>query len=72
MRDVIEDTPALGPDPFTVTVAQGTVTLRGTVRHRSTAEALQQAIEAVDGVIAVEDHLRYRWDDTRPTPPAYL
>ncbi|GAA0344179.1 CBS domain-containing protein [Actinoallomurus spadix] len=71
-RDVIEETFALEPGDFTVAVAQGTVTVHGTVRHRSTAEALLRAIEAVDGVIEVRDHVRYRWDDTGVIPRAYL
>jgi hypothetical protein len=45
------------------------VTLQGTLQNRSTAAALLRAVEAV---ITVEDHLRYRWDDTDPVPPTYL
>lgn len=46
-----------------VRVANGVVTLAGTLRLRSTSESVHRAALRVPGVIAVHDNLRYEIDD---------
>lgn len=62
--DVVEDGFGLDADGFIVTVALGTVTIRGEVERRSTARALAEAIRRIEGVVNVSDRLSYRVDDT--------
>lgn len=47
-----------------VDVRWNVVTLSGEVDRRSDAEILVRLIHDLDGVVAVIDHLSYRWDDT--------
>jgi CBS domain-containing protein len=54
----------LRPDDLAVTVDNGVVTLSGTVERRSEADIAVRLTHALPGVVAVEDHLRYDWDDT--------
>jgi CBS-domain-containing membrane protein len=68
VSDIIEDSFAMDPDRFTVTVAQGIVEIHGEVKRRAIVVALAEAIERVDGVIALKNHLTSRWDGVSPTP----
>jgi CBS domain-containing protein len=62
-RDILGQTLGLSPDQITVQVADGVVTLTGTLEHRSVLRALTRLCRGVDGVIAVTDNLGYRIDD---------
>jgi len=62
--EIIEDGFGLDPGGFVVTVALGTVTIRGEVARRSIARSLVDAIGRVEGVVSVADHLTHRLDDT--------
>lgn len=62
--DVVGRVLGLSPDQIPVTVADGVVTVSGTIEHRSVAHALIGLAQGVDGVIAVVDRLNYRIDDT--------
>jgi len=53
----------LQPTDLDVTVDDGVVTLAGTVEQRSQAEIAVRLTHALPGVVAVEDRLRYRFDD---------
>jgi len=46
-----------------VTVDDGVVTLVGTVEQRSQAELAVRLTHTLPGVVAVEDRLKYRFDD---------
>ncbi|MEY9835660.1 CBS domain-containing protein [Streptacidiphilus sp. EB103A] len=63
-HEVVGRVLGLSPDQLDVKVADGMVTLSGTLQHRSVAHALIQLAKGVDGVIAVVDQLGYRFDDT--------
>lgn len=69
--DVIEDDLRMDPSRFAVTVADGTVTISGRLERRSAIPDVIEAIERVDGVVAVTNHLTYRWDDSAPMPRAH-
>ena len=51
-----------------VEVRWNVVTLTGQVDRRSDAEILVRLAGDIDGVVAVVDHLMYRWDDTNVQP----
>ena len=55
-----------------VDVELGIVTLSGEVDRRSDVGILIRLVQELDGVVAVQDRLRYRWDDSNvtATPPA--
>jgi CBS domain-containing protein len=53
------------PYELLVHVADGIVSIRGTVDRRSTAEVLERLIAQVDGVVAVDADLDWRVDDSR-------
>jgi CBS domain-containing protein len=48
------------PEPFTVTVDNGIVTLEGTPETAELGRAVAGRARHVEGVVAVRDHLRYR------------
>jgi CBS domain-containing protein len=48
-----------------VNVADGVVTLAGTLERRSEAEIAVRLTQALPGVVAVIDRLDYDWDDTQ-------
>ncbi len=56
------------PDELVVTVIWNVVTLTGQVDRRSDAQILSRLVRELDGVVGVEDHLTYLWDDTTVTP----
>lgn len=53
----------LKPDELTVEVDHGVVTLTGTVERRSEAEIAVRLTDALPGVVAVTNRLRYTWND---------
>jgi CBS domain-containing protein len=55
----------LQPADVEVNVADGVVTLAGTLERRSEAEIAVRLTEALPGVVAVIDRLDYDWDDTQ-------
>lgn len=63
-HEVVGRVLGLSPDQVDVKVADGMVTVSGTLEHRSVAHALIELAKGVDGVIAVVDRLGYRIDDT--------
>lgn len=63
-HDVVVRALGLSPEQVAVTVADGVVTVTGSLEHRSVAHALVRLAQGVDGVIAVVDRLGYRVDDT--------
>lgn len=65
-KDVIFETMWIDPATITVEVREGVVTLRGRLTSRSTKGILVELVRRVDGVVGVEDHLSYDWDDRNP------
>ena len=65
-RELWED-----PAAVTVTVADGVVSLSGTVDRRSTAQLIAHRVAAVEGVVAVESSLAWRLDDAEITAPQH-
>ena len=58
----------LFPGTMTVAVADGVATVDGSVEHRTTALVAAQLIQAVPGVVAVKNNIRYELDDTVTSP----
>ena len=46
-------------------VADGVVTLSGHVDRRTSVELAEKLAREVDGVVAVDNRLMHRWDDTK-------
>lgn len=67
-QDVLLRTMWIDPDTVRVAVHRGEVSLRGQVDRRSVKEILLELVRRVDGVVGVEDHLRYREDDRKVRP----
>lgn len=55
-----------------VSVAEGVVTLKGHVDHRSLAEWLVELVEKVDGVVGVQSELAYLVDDVAIRAGAFV
>jgi CBS domain-containing protein len=53
-----------------VTVRWSVVTLKGEVDRRSDVEILDRMTKELDGVVDVDNRLRYRWDDGSAALPA--
>jgi CBS domain-containing protein len=51
-----------------VDVADGVVTLAGSVDTRSTADGLGGQVARIDGVVSVDNQLEWEVDDTQPVP----
>lgn len=51
---------------ITVTVSDGTVALEGSVLYESDIRVAGSLVEALDGVVSVDNRLRYREEDPRP------
>ncbi|CAL9505566.1 hypothetical protein SUDANB95_03502 [Actinosynnema sp. ALI-1.44] len=64
VRDVLGRALWLDPLAVTVEVADGVVTLRGHVERRSEADMAVRLTRALPGVVSVDPHLSYGWDDT--------
>ncbi|MER7246906.1 CBS domain-containing protein [Kribbella sp. NPDC000426] len=61
---------ALWDDPFRIelTVQDGVVTLAGEVDRHSTAELAEKLTTEVDGVVGVDNQLKWMYDDTMSAP----
>ena len=66
---VVGETLAIDPDDVQVGVANGVVRLEGQLETRSLARILVRLAAAVEGVVGVDDRLRWRLDDTDIRPP---
>jgi CBS-domain-containing membrane protein len=62
-HEVLDHALWLQPTDLDVTVKEGVVTLAGTVAQRSHAEIAVRLTHALPGVVAVENQLKYRFDD---------
>ena len=61
-----------GAEEVKVTVRSSVVTLQGEVDRKSDFEILNRMTKELDGVVDVDNRLRYRWDDTAPAAAATL
>lgn len=70
-EDVLARTLAIDPDELQIGVQDGVVRLEGQLETRSLARILVRLVAAVEGVVGVDDRLRWRLDDTgiRPDLP---
>jgi CBS domain-containing protein len=60
----------IDPEQFAVDVADGVVTIRGSVDRRSTAAMITQMVEMVPGVVAVNADVAWTVDDREIDAPA--
>jgi CBS domain-containing protein len=58
----------IDPENITVEVAQGVVTLGGTLDRRSTIALVVKIVQSVAGVVDVVSHLSYHYDDRKARP----
>jgi CBS domain-containing protein len=65
VEDVIHHTMLLDAPTLVISVADGVVTATGEVDRKSDAQILTRLSAAVAGVVAVESHIRYRFDDEK-------
>lgn len=65
VEDVIHHTMFLDAPTLLISVADGVVTATGEVDRKSDAQILTRLSAAVAGVVAVESHIRYRYDDEK-------
>nr|WTB31013.1 CBS domain-containing protein [Streptomyces sp. NBC_00830] len=63
LEDVLTHTLRLSPSSLTVEVADGLVTLSGTVRRRSLVPVILRLCRSVDGVVDVINRLNHEQDD---------
>ena len=68
-EDVIRRILFVDPATIGVTVDDGIVTLRGTLPNKSDARLLDELSRRLDGVVAVENQLEWRVDDTKLPQP---
>lgn len=70
--EILVRTMWLGRQAIGVTVVDGVVTLDGRMERESEVTITVQMTKQIDGVVAVVDHLTYRFDDSqlRPAEPA--
>ncbi|MER6052671.1 CBS domain-containing protein [Streptomyces sp. NPDC001793] len=68
LEEVLTRTLGVAPSAVTVDVADGTVTLTGTLERRSLVPIAVRLCESVDGVIEVIDRLTYERDDAGGAP----
>lgn len=64
-EDVIQRTMLLDAPALVISVAGGVVSATGEVDRKSDARNLTRLSAAVAGVVAVESHIRYRYDDEK-------
>jgi CBS domain-containing protein len=69
---VIEGILWIDPRTLTVKVHEGVVTLGGEVEHKNLVPLFVHLVRGVDGVVDVEEHLTYRFDDTWIRPEGWL
>ncbi|MFF7891935.1 CBS domain-containing protein [Streptomyces sp. NPDC007907] len=67
-NEVLERALLLPPDAVDVEIHQGVVTLTGRLERRAETTMAVELCRQMDGVVAVVDHLTYRFDDSRPSP----
>jgi len=65
VEDVIGRTMLLDAPTLVISVTDGIVTATGEVDRKTDAEILTRLSAAVTGVVAVESHIRYRYDDEK-------
>jgi CBS-domain-containing membrane protein len=65
VEDVIRHTMLLDAPTLVISVTDGIVTATGEVDRKTDAEILTRLSAAVAGVVAVESHIRYRYDDEK-------
>ncbi|MFG2006245.1 CBS domain-containing protein [Spirillospora sp. NPDC048911] len=68
-REVVSHVPGADPHRLRATVRLGVVTLYGQVPRQSTIKELIRAVEAVEGVVHVEDRLDVGIEDRYPAAP---
>ena len=68
-REILHGEFSRDASDVTVTTIWGVVTLNGHVRQRSAVARLVHAVQEVEGVVRVEEHLSCRADDRFPVPP---
>jgi len=61
----------IDPSSVTVTVDEGVVDLAGTVEVKSLTQVAARLVHGIDGVTAVNNHLTYHIDDTKPAEARY-
>jgi CBS domain-containing protein len=66
-EDIIRRTLWIEPSTIRVMVRSGVVTLDGQIERRSLIPVLVGLVQAVEGVVGVENHLAYLEDDTSPS-----
>ncbi len=59
IQDVITRDFLFDPASFVITVRDGIVTLSGELESDAAGFSLVETVRAVEGVVAVQDHLRY-------------
>jgi CBS domain-containing protein len=67
-EDVLENALWIEPDSVEVTVRDGVVTLVGELETRSLVGLVDRLVGAVEGVVAVDPRLAFRFDDTNAKP----
>jgi CBS domain-containing protein len=67
VTDVLQDVMSVNPSSVEVDVADGVVTLRGTLDRRTSAAIAERLTASVPGVVAVVDELTWDFDDTKAT-----
>lgn len=67
-EDVIRRTLWIEPSTIRVMVRSGVVGLEGQIERRSLIPVLVGLVQAVEGVVGVDNHLTYMEDDTTPSP----
>jgi CBS domain-containing protein len=72
VEDVVQRTLWIDPSSIDVKVTRGVVTLRGQVERKSLIPVMVGLIQAVDGVVEVEDGLSFELDDSELRPPAMV
>jgi len=65
VEDVIRRTMLLDAPTLVISVTDGIVTATGEVDRKTDAEILTRLSAAVAGVVAVESHIPYRYDDEK-------
>lgn len=66
--DVLLRTLWIDPGNITVEVAQGVVTLGGTLDRRSTIALVVEIVQSIAGVVDVVNHFSYHYDDRKTNP----
>jgi CBS domain-containing protein len=65
-QDLVASVMWLDPDAVRLRVEEGVVQLQGTVERHSDARILSALAERVEGVVAVEEQLSWRFEDAGP------